>query len=178
MDHPGALIVIRPLDAAAAEAHGAELARLLIDAVEGGASIGFVRPPERAEAEMYWQGVIAAIRDGRRHLLAALADDRVIGGVQLELEVRANGRHRAEITKLMVLRGHRRQGVARRLMQATLDLARAEGRSLLLLDVRAGDPAVALYRALGFMKYGELPRYAQSPDGNFAATSFDYLERG
>ena len=71
----------------------------------------------------------------------------------------------------MVLRSERRRGVARGLMAALLDLARAQERSLLLLDVRAGDPAEALYQAVGFAKFGEVPRHAQSPDGSFAATS-------
>ncbi len=74
--------------------------------------------------------------------------------------------------KLMVLRSERRRGVARGLIAALLDLARAQERSLLLLDVRADDPAETLYRAVGFTKFGELPRHAQSPDGSFAATSF------
>ncbi len=116
------------------------------------------------------------MRAGRRRLLAALADDHVIGTVQLDLEPRANGRHRAEVMKLMVLRSHRRQGVAGRLMAAALDVARADGRSLLLLDVRQGDPAEALYRAQGFTKFGLVPRHARSPDGRLAATCFDYLE--
>jgi acetyltransferase len=113
---------------------------------------------------------------GRRHLLAAFEGDRLIGTVQLGLEPRANGRHRAEVMKLMVLRSHRRRGVASRLMEALLDLARARQRSLLLLDMRAGDPVEVLYQNLGFRKFGEVPRHAQSPDGRFAASSFYYLE--
>jgi acetyltransferase len=170
------MTAIRRLEPAEAEARVAELVRLLVDALEGGASIGFVLPLGPAEAETYWQSVSAAIRAGRRHLLAAFEGERLIGAVQLDLEPRANGRHRAEVMKLMVLRSARRRGVARRLMAALLDLARAEARSLLLLDVRAGDPVEALYRAAGFIKFGEVPRHAQSPDGRLAATSFYYLE--
>ena len=115
-------------------------------------------------------------RGGRRRLLAAFESGRLVGSVQLDLEPRANGRHRAELMKLMVLRSHRRRGIARRLMAAVLDLARARGRSLILLDVRAGDPAETLYRAFGFVRFGEVPRHAQSPDGRLAATCFYYLE--
>jgi ribosomal protein S18 acetylase RimI-like enzyme len=78
--------------------------------------------------------------------------------------------------KLMVLRAYRRRGVGRELMSAVFALARAAGRSLLLLDVRTGDPAEALYRSLGFVKFGEVPRYAKSPEGGLAASSFYYLE--
>ncbi len=169
-------MLVRPLGPAEVEARAAELVRLLRDAVEGGASIGFLAPLESPEALAYWRSVVVAMQAGRRRLLAALADDRVIGAVQLDFEPRANGRHRAEVMKLMVLRSHRRQGIARRLMAAALDLARAERRSLLLLDVRQGDPAEALYRALGFTKFGLVPRHARSPDGSLAATSFYYAE--
>jgi acetyltransferase len=170
------MTLIRALDPAAAAAHAAALVGLLTDAVEGGASIGFVLPLGSAEALTYWQSVSAAIRDGRRHLLAAFEDDRLVGAVQLDLEPRANGRHRAEVMKLMVLRSDRRRGVARVLMAALLDLARAEQRSLLLLDVRAGDPAERLYQTFGFTKVGLVPRHARSPDGSFAATCYYYLE--
>jgi ribosomal protein S18 acetylase RimI-like enzyme len=76
----------------------------------------------------------------------------------------------------MVRRAHRRRGVGRSLVKKALDLALQAGRTLLLLDVRTGDPAEALYRSLGFVKFGELPRYARSPDGGLAASSFYYLE--
>jgi acetyltransferase len=172
------LTIVRALDPAAVERLKDELVLLLEDAVAGGASLGFLLPLERAEGAAYWQSVVQAMRAGRRLLLVALAEERLVGSVQLDLEMRANGRHRAEVTKLMVLRGHRRQGVGRELMSAVLAAARGAGRSLLMLDVRAGDPAEALYRSLGFVAVGEVPRYARSPDGSLAATRFYYLELG
>jgi ribosomal protein S18 acetylase RimI-like enzyme len=135
-----------------------------------------VLPLERAEVAAYWQSVAADLRQGRLALLAAFEHDRLVGAVQLGLEPRANGRHRAEVRKLMVQRAYRRRGIGRLLMNAARDLALRSGRTLLLLDVRAGDPAEALYRSLGFVKFGEVPRYARDPDGGLAATSFYYLE--
>ena len=170
------MITVRAFDAGEARQRRDELSGLLQDAVEGGASIGFVLPLAPGEAEDYWQSVVEAIGTGRRKLLAALLDERIVGAVQLDLEPRANGRHRAEIMKLMVGRAHRRRGIGRDLMRAALDQASAAGRSLLLLDVRAGDPAEALYRSLGFVRFGEVPRHARSPDGRLAATSFWFLE--
>jgi ribosomal protein S18 acetylase RimI-like enzyme len=120
--------------------------------------------------------VAAKLRQGRLTLLAAFEDDRLVGAVQLGLEPRANGRHRAEVMKLMVRRAHRRRGIAHALMNAVRDLALRSGRTLLLLDVRTGDPAEALYRSLGFVKFGEVPRYARDPDGGLAASSFYYLD--
>jgi acetyltransferase len=85
---------------------------LLRDAVEGGAPLGFLLPLGRAEAESYWGIVVDAMHAERHLLLAALAGQRVIGSVQLDLETRANRSHRAEVMKLMVLRAHRRGGAA------------------------------------------------------------------
>jgi len=168
--------MIRRLEAADAEARLGELAELLRDAVLGGASIGFLWPLEATAAAAYWRSAFAALREGRRLLLAAFEGEALVGSVQLDLETRANGRHRGEVMKLMVLRSHRGRGAGRALMRALLKAARESGRTLLMLDVRAGDPAERLYRALGFVPFGRVPDHAQSPDGRLADTSFYYLQ--
>ena len=168
--------MIRRLQAADVEARLGELALLLRDAVLGGASIGFVLPLASAELDAYWRDVLEAVRERGRILLGAFEGETLIGSVQLAPEPRANGRHRAEVMKLMVLRSHRGRGVGRALMQALLDAARASGRTLLLLDVRTDDPAERLYRALGFVPFGRVPGHAQSPDGRLADTSFYYMQ--
>jgi ribosomal protein S18 acetylase RimI-like enzyme len=168
--------MIRRLEAADAEARLEELALLLRDAVLGGASIGFVLPLTPSELEVYWRDVLEAVRRGGRILLAAFEGETLIGSVQLALEPRANGRHRAEVMKLMVLRSHRGRGVGRALMRALLEAAPAAGRSLLLLDVRTDDPAERLYRTLGFRSFGRVPGHARSPDGRLADTTFYYLQ--
>jgi ribosomal protein S18 acetylase RimI-like enzyme len=167
--------VIRRLEAADAEARLEALVLLLRDAVLGGASIGFVLPLATAELEAYWREVLEPVRRGGRILLAAFEGETLIGSVQPALEPRANGRHRAEVMKLMVLRAHRRRGAGRALMRALLEAARASGRSLLLLDVRTGDPAERLYRTLGFVPFGRVPGHARSPDGRLADTTFYFL---
>jgi ribosomal protein S18 acetylase RimI-like enzyme len=168
--------MIRRLEAADAEARLEELALLLRDAVLGGASIGFVLPLAPAELEAYWREVLGAVRRGGRVLLAAFEGETLIGSVQLALEPRANGRHRAEVMKLMVLHSHRGQGVGRALMEALLEAARESGRSLLLLDVRTGDAAERLYRTFGFVPFGRVPGHARSPDGRLADTTFYFLQ--
>ena len=167
--------MIRRLEAADVEARLGEFSALLRDAVLGGASIGFVLPLARAELEACWRDVLEAVRGRGRILLAAFEGEALIGAVQLGLEPRANGRHRAEVMKLMVLRSHRGRGVGRALMRALLEAAWASGRILLLLDVRSEDPAERLYRTLGFVPFGRVPGHAQSPDGRLADTSFYYL---
>ena len=171
------MIIVRVLDPDEAARRQDQLIELLVDAVEGGASIGFVLPLERGEAAAYWQGVTAGLRAGRLALVATFERDRLAGSVQLGLEPRANGRHRAEVMKLMVRRSHRRRGIGRSLLQAVCEFAQRSGRTLLLLDVRTGDPAEALYRSRGFVRFGEVPRYALDPDGcGLAASSFYYLQ--
>jgi ribosomal protein S18 acetylase RimI-like enzyme len=169
-------ILIRRLEAADGAARLGDLSALLRDAVLGGASIGFVLPLAPAELESYWREVLEAVRERGRILLAAFEAETLIGSVQLALEPRANGRHRAEVMKLMVRRSHRGRGAGRALMRALLEAARASGRSLLLLDVRTGDPAERLYRTLGFVPFGRVPGHARSPDGRLADTTFYYLQ--
>jgi acetyltransferase len=170
------MIMIRRLEAADAEALLGKLSALLRDSILGGASIGFVLPLAPAELEAYWRDVLEAVRERGRILLAAFEGETLIGSVQLNPEPRANGRHRAEVMKLVVLRSHRGRGVGQALMQALLAAARECGRSLLLLDVRSDDPAERLYRTLGFVRFGCVPGHARSPDGQLADTSFYYLQ--
>src|SRR5262249_42644142 len=112
----GCQAMIVTLSAERAEAVLGQLAELLIDAVDSGASVGFMPPLGETEARRYWRGVIQAIREGSRVLLAAFEGQVVQGSVQLALEMRANGSHRAEAMKLFVHRRARRQGLAKALM--------------------------------------------------------------
>ena len=151
-----------------------QLVDLLIDAVDSGASIGFIPPLTESQALDYWHSVIAAMRDGTRILLVA-ADGRLIqGSVQIGLEMRANGDHRGEAMKLFVHRRARRQGLARALMAGVEATARRIGRTLLLMDTRKGGEAEKMCEALGYVRFGEVPGYARSTDGRLHATSFFY----
>jgi acetyltransferase len=149
----------------------ADLSNLLIDAVDGGASVGFLAPLAPETAGKYWQGVFSSL-DQQLGLWIAELDGRVVGSVQLALSAKENGRHRAEIQKLFVLRAHRGQGIATRLMQTAEAFARSQDRSLLVLDTQAGSPAEALYQQLGWQRVGEIPDYAASPDGQLHPTAY------
>jgi ribosomal protein S18 acetylase RimI-like enzyme len=153
-----------------------DLIDLLADAIDDGASIGFVLPFGQAELSSYWQEVEAAIRKGSRHLLVARVDGRIVGAVQLDCALKANARHRAEVQKLMVHRRARRRGIGRRLMQTIEPLALSLGRSLLVLDLRLDDPAQALYESLGYRRTGIVPRYACDPDGTLNDCLFMHKE--
>ena len=149
------------------------LVALLRDAVDSGASIGFLPPLSEDEAVEYWRSVGAAVAEGSRVLFAARdAAGEAIGSAQLDLALRVNGRHRAEVAKVMLHRLARRQGVGRALMLAAEAEARRLGRSTLVLDTRHGDPSEILYRSLGWERAGEIPRYARSADGTLHAPAF------
>jgi len=143
--------------------------------VDGGASVGFLPPLGSDEARAYWDCVATALEAGGRRLwIARAADGGVLGAVQLDLAGQANGGHRAEVMKLMVLSRARRRGLGRLLMEAAEAEARKLGRTTLVLDTRQGDPSESLYRGMGWQPAGTIPRYARSADGTLHTTAFYY----
>jgi len=164
--------VIRQL--AAAEAHAAQhrLAAILQDAVHHGASVGYLAPLSDADAYAYWASIIDALKTPHRILLVAEVDGEIAGTVQLALETRPNGSHRAEVSKLLVHTTYRRRGIARALMQQIETEARTANRTLLVLDTQTGEPAETLYNHLGYACTGIVPTYAAFPDGRLGATTF------
>jgi acetyltransferase len=150
---------------------------LLRDAVEGGASVGYVRPLPEAEVAAFWRGVLASVAVGTRVLLVAReAGGRIVGTVQIEFAQRPNGRHRAEVQKLLVLRSWRGHGVGSGLMNAIEAVARDAGRSLLFLDTSINGNALGLYERLGYARAGGIPRYAADPDGSLHDNVIFYKE--
>ena len=167
--------MIELLTADAAPREREALVALLRNSVDAGASIGFLPPLGADEAGRYWDGVFAAVGKGTRGLWIARAPGReIIGTVQLDLEERPNGSHRAEVMKLMVHTRARRRGVGRALMLAAEEDARRRGRTTLVLDTRRGDPSEPLYLSLGWTLAGVIPRYARSADGALDPTAFYY----
>jgi len=165
-------MTILPLPAASLAEYRDALARLLVDSVEHGASIGYVLPISLTSAHAWVDSLSASLADGSRRLWLALSDDgQLLGSVQLELAQRQNGANRAEVQKLMVTSGQRRQGTARQLMAMLEAEALALERGLLFLDTEAGSPAERFYRALGYQRLGELPDFAHGADGVLRATA-------
>ncbi|MDI1461397.1 GNAT family N-acetyltransferase [Catellatospora sp. KI3] len=165
-------ITISRLSAATFEADLTGLAELLADAVDGGASLGFLAPYPAPVAVEWWRSLAAAVAEGGHLVWAAYDGDRVVGTVSLVPGRKDNGRHRAELVKLMVHRQARGRGLARRLMAAVEQEARARGIDLLLLDTETGSDAEHLYRAAGWTAYGVVPDYAADPGGTLRACTF------
>lgn len=151
------------------------LADVLVDCVAGGASVGFMWPLPRNRAIAFWQRVAAAVAEGERALLVAEdAGGRIVGTVQLVLAQPDNQPHRADLAKMLVHRSARRAGVAQRLLARADEVARAEGRSVLVLDTVTGSDAERLYVRAGWQRVGSVPDYALMPDGARCATTFFY----
>lgn len=155
-------------------AHIDQLATVLIDCVEGGASIGFMLPITRDRAVTFWTRVAKAVADGRRAILVAEDDQGICGTVQLVLDMPDNQPHRADLVKMLVHRRARRAGLGAALMRAAEDLARECGRTVLVLDAVTKGDASRLYERLGWQRAGDIPAYALMPDGAPCSTTYYY----
>ncbi len=145
---------------------------LLVDAVDGGAGVNFLAGLDAPTAAAWWRERIPAVADGTISAVVARVGTQVVGSVLLIRSRNPNSPHRAEISKVLVLRSERRRGIASRLMEAAEAVARDDGRWLLLLDTVAGSPAEALYRSLGWHAFGVVPNHALLTDGTPATTTF------
>ncbi|RJF58522.1 GNAT family N-acetyltransferase [Serratia inhibens] len=169
------MIEIQQLNAGAVQNTLPELADMLHASVSQGASIGFVMPFTLEQAQAFWRRLLPAIEREERILLVARQAGRVVGTVQLLLDMPDNGRHRAEVVKLMVHPQARRQGIARELMLQIQQKAIQHQRHLLVLDTLTGDTAEGMYRQLGFQLAGSIPQYARASNGSaLDATSYMY----
>jgi GNAT superfamily N-acetyltransferase len=153
------------LDAAAVMAAANDLGRVLVDCVEGGASINFVHPYSHEEAVAFFRKVASDVARGETILLAARFGSSIVGTVQLGIVMPPNQAHRADVKKLLVHRDARRRGVGAALMMAVEHAAARHGRSLLVLDTAVGDDAERLYVRSGWVRAGVIPGYALWPDG-------------
>lgn len=149
------------------------LAALLIDCVEGGASVSFMHPLSMPKALGFWHRVADDVATGARALLVAEDEQGIVGTVQLVLDQPENQPHRADVSKMLVHRRARRRGVGAALMYAAEQWARELGKSLLVLDTASGD-AERLYARLGWQSCGVIPGYALLPQGGFCDTHYFY----
>ena len=152
------------------------LAELLVDAVDSGASIGFLAPLSVEEGAAWWRAQSANIAKGSLLTWVAEGTDGITGTVSLALEPKANSRHRAALIKLMVHRRARGRGLARQLLTAAERAAQDAGRSLLILDTETDSDADHLYRATGWTCFGIVPNYAANSAGTLRECSFFYKQ--
>ena len=154
------------------------LTDLLIDCVEGGASVSFMRPLTRERAVEFWRRVAQGVAAGERALLVAEDGQGLCGTVQLIFNLPENQPHRADLVKMLVHRSARRRGLGTALMRAAETTARECGKTLLVLDAVTGGDGARLYERLGWVRVGDIPGYALFPQGGFCSTTFYYRELG
>ena len=151
-----------------------DLADLLIDCVDGGASVSFMHPLAPARAQAFWRGIAADVEAGKRALLVAHDVSGIVGTVQLVLDHPENQGHRADLSKMLVHRRARRRGLGAALMGAAEQMARDCGKTLLVLDTVTGSDAEWLYARLGWIRVGTIPDYALLSHGGLWGTTLYY----
>jgi GNAT superfamily N-acetyltransferase len=156
-----------PIPAAALD----QLASVLVDCVEGGASVSFMAPFSHDEALAFFRKVANSVAAGDTVLLGAKLDGKIIGTVQLGLDTPPNQPHRADVKKMLVHRSARGHGVGADLMARVEAEAKKLGRWLLVLDTVPGDNGYRLYRRAGWTESGIIPNYAMFPDGRLCDTA-------
>jgi GNAT superfamily N-acetyltransferase len=151
------------------------LSDVLIDCVEGGASVSFMLPMTRAKADAFWQRTSASLARGERVVLAAEdATGTIVGTVQVLLDQPENQPHRGDVSKMLVHRRGRRRGVGAVLLAAAERSALEAGKTLLVLDTVTGSDGYRLYTRHGWQRVGEIPDYALWPDGRPCPTTVFY----
>ena len=154
---------IEQLKPPVADADVRALAELLVDAVDSGAAVSFLATLTVEDAEAWWRQTLQA--SPKAVFLVARENGRIVGTVQLHPAWAPNQPHRGDIAKLMVHRASRSSGLGASLMGAAEEAARARSLTLLTLDAKRGGAAERLYRRLGWVHAGTIPRYAVDPDG-------------
>ena len=150
------------------------LAEVLIDCVDGGASVSFMSPLTRERAVAFWRRVANGVAAGERALLVAEDADGICGTVQLIFDLPENQPHRGDLAKMLVHRRARRQGLGERLLKAAEATGRDCGKTLLVLDAVTDGDAARMYSRHGWQRVGDIPEYALFPDGRLCSTTVFY----
>lgn len=158
------------------DVHIQGLTDVLMDCVEGGASISFRSPLTRERAVAFWRRVAQGVAAGERALLVAGDEHGICSTVQLILDLPENQPHRADLAKMLVHRRARRQGLGAALMLAAESMARDCGKTLLVLDAVTNGDAARLYERLGWFRVGDVPNFALMPDGTPCSTTYYYRD--
>ena len=151
-----------------------ELTALLRDVVVHGASVGYVLPVDDGMLAAYWRNVAREVSAGDTCLLVARREERIVGTAQLAFCPKPNGRHRAEVQKVLVHSACRRMGLGAALMRAADAHARKHARSLLVLDTETESAGQRLYETVGYIAAGIIPRFATDNSGSWVSTTYMY----
>jgi GNAT superfamily N-acetyltransferase len=168
-------VVVRTLEVVTSREF-AGLCDLLIDCVEGGASVSFMQPMTFSKAADFWRGVAGGVARAERVLVVAEdAHGNILGTAQAVWPSAENQPHRGDIVKMLVLRRARGKGVGAAVLAAVETAARDAGKTLLVLDTASAE-AERLYERGGWQRVGTIPKYALLPDGPPCSTVFFYKD--
>jgi GNAT superfamily N-acetyltransferase len=159
-----------------AEADLDGLADVILDCIDGGASVGFLYGVTREDLKAFWRDTLAAVETGAAMLFVARDDEKLVGTVLLHPVPKPNQPHRADVSKLIVSSRARRRGVATRLMDALEAHALSLGRTLLTLDTETGSGAEQFYQRRGYVRVGDIPNYCLGNDGGPSGTTIYYKQ--
>ncbi|HEX4525735.1 MAG TPA: GNAT family N-acetyltransferase [Gaiellaceae bacterium] len=163
------------LDAEGIDAHLNELAQLLLDGHASNMALGLAPPLTRERAADAYRVTAARLAPGERVLLGALDGDILVGAVHIARAEAENGRHRAEIQRLVVSPTSRGMGIGRALLEAAVERARELRLGLLWLTTHEETDADQFYERLGWTRLGVIPAYSTLPDGSLAGNAYYYL---
>jgi GNAT superfamily N-acetyltransferase len=96
-------------------------------------------------------------------LLVAEVDGVVVGTGTFVRQTHPFYAHRAEVGGLVVHPHYQRRGIARRIVEQIKEHAASMGLEILEVSCRGGTPAEEVYRRLGFVEWGRLPRGIVEP---------------
>jgi ribosomal protein S18 acetylase RimI-like enzyme len=170
------MIELRTLNAQDVQAHISELTTVLIDCLQGGASVSFVAGISNRQATEFFENVSESVRRNERILVAAFIGGVLVGTVQVVTSMPENQPHRAEVAKLLVARSAGGQGVGTALMRHAEEVSRVAGKTLLVLDTATESDAERLYQRMGWTRVGVIPNYSLLPNGVFCGTTIFWKE--
>lgn len=168
--------MIRIFSAAEFEQNIPRFADILIDAVDSGAGVSFLKPLAKIDAETFWHGQLSSVANGQTLPIVAQVEDQIAGLVLLVKAWAPNQPHRCDIAKLLVHRDFRRNGIATELIKALEEKARELNQTMITFDAVAKSPAAHFYISLGFICVGTYPKFAYSGDGVLDDTALFYKE--
>ena len=151
-----------------------QLSDVLIDCVDGGASVSFMLPITPDKAATFWRRIARGVEAGERVLLVAMDAHGIVGSVQVVLDMPENQPHRGDLSKMLVHRRGRGQGIGAALLHAAEEAGRAAGKTLLVLDTVSGSDGERLYQRHGWVRVGEIPDFALWPAGGLCPTTYYY----
>ncbi len=151
--------------AAAEPPDAAAVHRVVAAVMEQGGAVGWLGVPSYAETVRWLDGILAAVAAGQARFAVVERAGRIEALGRWVRYEKPTVSVNADVQQVMVHPAARGGGLARLLVTALVDDARAAGIEVLTLDVRGNNhAAMALYESVGFTVRGRLPDFVAVGD--------------